>query len=533
MTTLIPGQQVDKELLQQADLDTTVGAAKIDAKVTLEADIESAVEPVDASMRERTENSETVTGTIAKESATSEALSEEAFTTESPQETAQKESFAPDISAPVITLQVHPWRSSLYEELHNRPSPIIHGTCQVTHFTVMQGEAKQAVYEHVVDLCKRFSMPAPAEDSSCLYMDFGGFELRWERHLEFSNFTFICPNVEPFSSDALSFIPKDWLAKIPGNVVVALHLALIEHEPSIEELHQWFEGQRWNGSKVAYERGAAWTAFKIHSDGFGRMVTHGNQLNPYQKGRLVQRLIEIETYRLMSLLGLPVARELNPSISQIEEELAVLNQRIADIQSQDNERALLTELSQLAARIEQHRSDTNFRFSATNAYYDLVGDRLHQLHESHLDGVQSLQEFLDRRLSPGIKTCQSVRDRLEDLSRRIHRTTSLLRTRVELSIEAQNQTLLTSMNRRSHLQLRLQQTVEGLSVVAIGYYTLALMGFGFDAIKSFGIPIDKNVATGIAMPIVLGLIYIGMHRIRKRLIKKSKISGDPLKDLVE
>jgi uncharacterized membrane-anchored protein len=483
MTTLIPGQQSTSELLQTKASETN----------TQGGSIESAQE------------------SVVKESS------------------AINESSAPDISAPVITLQVHPWRSALYEELHNRPSPIIEGACQITHFTVMFGDAKQAVNDHVVDLCKRFSMPAPAADSSCLYMDFGGFELRWERHLEFANFTFICPKVEPFSADALSFIPKDWLATIPGNVVVALHMALIEHEPSDEELHRWFEGQRWNGAKVAFERGAAWTAFKLHSDGFGRMVAHGNELTPYQKGRLVQRLIEIETYRLMSLLGLPIARELNPEITQIEEDLAVLNQRIADIQSEDDERSLLSELSQLAANIEQHRSDTNFRFSATNAYYDLVGDRLHQLHESHMDGVQSLQEFLDRRLSPGIKTCQSVRDRLEDLSRRIHRTTSLLRTRVELSIEAQNQNLLTSMNRRSHLQLRLQQTVEGLSVVAIGYYALSLMGYGFDALKAFGVPINKDIATGIAMPIVLFSIYFGMHSIRAKLTKQSQKAGSAKK----
>ena len=134
-------------------------------------------------------------------------------------------------------------------------------------------------------------------------------------------------------ADALLFVPKDWLATIPGNVVVALHMALIGHEPSDEELHQWFEGQLWNGAKFAFERGASWTAFKLHSDGFGRMVAHGNDLNPYQKGRLVQRLIEIETYRLMSLLGLPVARQLNPDITQIEEVLPVLNQRIATIKN--------------------------------------------------------------------------------------------------------------------------------------------------------------------------------------------------------
>jgi uncharacterized membrane-anchored protein len=142
-----------------------------------------------------------------------------------------------------------------------------------------------------------------------------------------------------------------------------------------------------------------------------------------------------------------------------------------------------------------------------------------------MGGVQSLQEFLERRLSPGIKTCQSVRDRLEDLSRRIHRTTSLLRTRVEVSIEAQNQSLLTSMNRRSHLQLRLQQTVEGLSVVAIGYYALSLMGYGFNAMIALGVPVQKDIATGIAMPIVLISIYFGMHSIRAKLTKQSQKAG--------
>ena len=438
---------------------------------------------------------------------------------------------APDISMSAVTLQVHPWRSSLYEELHNRPSPIIEGICQVAHFTVMFGDDKQAVYEHVVDLCKRFSVPAPSSDSSCLYLDFGGFELRWERHLEFANFTFICPSADPFSNDSLSFIPKDWLASLPGEVVVALQMAMLDREPYEEELQRWFEGQRWNGAKVAAGKAAAWTAFKLHSDGFGRMLVQGQDLNSYQKGRLIQHLIEIETYRLMALMGLPVARALNPAISQIERELAVLNQRIAEIKNEDDERLLLNALSELAAQIEQHRSDTNFRFAATNAYYDLVWDRLKQLQECEIEGVQTLQEFLDRRLSPGIKTCQSMRDRLEDLSRRIHRTTSLLRTRVELSIEAQNQTLLMSMNRRSHLQLRLQQTVEGLSVVVIGYYILSLLGIGLAALDTAlvsGLPVNADLVKGAAMPLVLGGVYWGMHRIRRRLTKQSKHAGDPL-----
>ena len=144
-----------------------------------------------------------------------------------------------------------------------------------------------------------------------------------------------------------------------------------------------------------------------------------------------------------------------------------------------------------------------------------------------MDGVQSLQEFLERRLTPGIKTCNSVRDRLEDLSRRIHRTTSLLRTRVDLSIQEQNQHLLSSMNRRSQLQLRLQQTVEGLSVVAIGYYLLSLLEIAFNGVKAVGVPIDVSLAKGIAMPVVLLLVLLGVRSVRTHITRRNRTADTP------
>ena len=424
---------------------------------------------------------------------------------------------SPDIAAPTVSLKVHPWRSSLYEELHNRPSPIIEQNCQVAHFTVLLEDNRDALHAHVVDLCRRFSVPVPGPESSCLYQDFGGFELRWERHLEFANFTFICHKVEPFAQDALSFIPKDWLAAMPGELLVAVNLAVVDEVPSEQQLHYWFEGQRVSGAYVADGLAQVWTAFRLHSDGFGRMVAHRGQLTAYQSGRLLQRLFELETYRLMSLVALPIARRMGHELSPIEAQLAELNQQISDIDAHRDERELLQELSLLAAKVEQHRSDTNFRFAAALAYHDLVLDRLTQLKELPIDGMQGLREFLERRLTPGIKTCTSVRDRLEDLSRRINRTTSLLRTRVDLSIQQQNQHLLSSMNRRSQLQLRLQQTVEGLSVVAIGYYMLSLLGIGYDGLKAYGLDVNTTLLKGLSLPVVLALVYWGVRSVRRHI----------------
>ncbi len=433
---------------------------------------------------------------------------------------------APDIHTPALTLNVHPMRSALYEELHNRPSPVIQGNCRVAHFTVKLRDNRQQIHTHVVELCRRFSVPAPDPESSCLYQDFGGFELRWERHLEFSNFTFIVPGDEAFADDTLAFIPKDWLAAMPGELVVAVNLALINKEPSEQQLHRWFEGQRLNGAEVNDGAATVWTAFRLHSDGFGRILAVNKGLTPYQSGRLVQRLFELETYRLMSLLALPVARRMGHELGRVETSLASLNQSISELENNADDRELLKSLSQLAADVERFRSDTNFRFAAAVAYHDLVRDRLNQLCEEPISGYQSLREFLERRLTPGIKTCTSVRDQLEDLSRRIHRTTSLLRTRVDLSIQEQNQDLLSSMNRRSELQLRLQQTVEGLSVVAIGYYLLSLIGIGVSGLKAWGLELDPYLVKGVSLPIVLGVVYIGVRSIRHHVTKQD-VEHDP------
>ncbi|MGB1090503.1 MAG: DUF3422 family protein [Oceanobacter sp.] len=427
---------------------------------------------------------------------------------------AARDTSAPNISTPSLSLNVHPMRSMLYEELHNRPSPVIEGNCQVAHFTFKMGDRREQLHDHIVKLCRRFSVPAPGPDSSCLYQDFGGFEMRWERHLEFANFTFIFHDDEPFAPETLGFIPRDWLQEMPGELIVAVHLAVIDEEPTDAQLHKWFEGQRPNGSSVLDGMAQIWTAFRLHSDGFGRILAVNKGLNAYQNGRLVQRLFEMETYRLMALLALPIARKLGPELGRVETRLAELNQQIAELETDQDDRTLLGVLSQLAADVESHRSETNFRFSATVAYHDLVLDRLNQLKEKPMVGAQSFREFLERRLTPGIKTCKSVRDQLEDLSRRVGRATGLLRTRVDLSIQQQNQSLLSSMNRRSRLQLRLQQTVEGLSAVVIGYYILSLIGIAGKGAYSFGLPLNTDMLKGLALPVVLGLVYYGIHRMR-------------------
>lgn len=445
------------------------------------------------------------------------------------------QSETPEVSAAPVQLDVHSWRTELYEELHNRPSPVVDTPCYVSHIAVHTGEeGRQEQYEHLVALCQRFSINPPVESSSCFYQNFGGFEVRWERHLEFCTYTFIRSgrDDEPFQETALKYIPKDWLAKMPGEMVSAAHL-VVDHgsyavEPEI--LQGYFEGQRVVGSQLAEKRASVWSSLRLHSDGFGRYIIYDQGMSAVQCGRLVQRVLELETYRLMALMGLPIARRISPEITLMDKELCRLNQCITDIDGENDDRQLLQELSHLAARTEQYRAESNFRFSATTAYSALVVKRLEQLREAEVQGYQTLREFLDRRLIPALKTCDAVKDRLEDLSRRIHRTSSLLRTRVEVSIEAQNQSLLQSMNKRGRIQLRMQTAVEGLSVVAIGYYMLGLLGYFFEGIEALGLNFNKDVATGVAVPVVLIVVWLVVHKVKGQInqLENSRSGGKDL-----
>jgi uncharacterized membrane-anchored protein len=231
----------------------------------------------------------------------------------------------------------------------------------------------------------------------------------------------------------------------------------------------------------------------------------------------VQRVLEIETYRVMALLALPVARAITPEVSAMEGELARVNEALTRADRETDQHALLDELSNLAARVERMRSDTTYRFAATNAYFDLVRERNRELTEEKIPGLQPIHVFIKRRLSPGIRTCNAVRDRLEGLSRRISQTSSLLRARVELAIQGQNRELLASMNRRSEMQLRLQQAVEGLSVVAITYYVMGLLGYLFEAFAWVGWPWSKKATFVFAVPVIMFLAWRVIHRVKRRV----------------
>ncbi len=419
-------------------------------------------------------------------------------------------------------LEVHPSRAELYEELHSRPSPLVETPCSITHIAVQIDEDERAAeHAHLSALCIRFKADPPSDGASCFYQAFDGLELRWERHTEFSTYTFIRrvlgdPMRQP---GTLTHIPGDWLAEMPGRATTALHLAFSRAEGTLDpaELDRYFEKQPLRGGVVRQGTAYLYSSFRLHSDGFGRIVLQARDLTPLQAGRLVQRVLEVETYRVMALLALPVARKITPEVRTMERELARITQELTQAEEETDQHALLEQLSNLAAHVERHRSDTTYRFAATNAYYKLVHERIQELGEEKIPGLQSVKVFIERRLAPGIRTCNAVRDRLEGLSSRIAHASDLLRTRVELGIQAQNRELLTSMNRRSEVQLRLQQAVEGLSVVAVTYYLMGLLGYLYEGLAWTGLAVNKKIGFAIAVPVVMLLVWSVIHGVKRRV----------------
>lgn len=420
-------------------------------------------------------------------------------------------------------LHFHQEREKLFNELHTRPFPVLETGARLSQLALLHsGHPSTAEYQHLEKLCQRYSVVPPSTSSSCYYQSFGGFELRWERHNEFSTYTFIVNDCtsSPFAHNALALLPAGWLAELPGEVISAQHIDLLPHPElaqSADELRRYFEGHRLISSWIGEQQARLWTAYRIHSDGFSRILVFNNDLNACQSGRLVRALLEVETYRMMLLMAFPLARAIAPQVSDMAKELATINQQINAIQGLEDERRLLQQLSTLAARIEQMISDSNYRFSAARAYYDLVISRLKDLREQEVAGMQTINEFLRRRLTPAYRTSQSISSQLDDLSQRIDRASELLRTRVNLTLEAQNQALLQSMNKRSKQQLQLQQAVEGLSVAAISYYLVGLVKYVAELLEARGIVHDHALLTGLAVPCSIAVVWWGLHRFRKKM----------------
>ncbi len=423
------------------------------------------------------------------------------------------------------TPESHPQRFKLHNEVHAR-APIALKLPVISTFLALtlSTEEKKQEQECIAKLCERYDVDPPKEKATHFIATLGLFQIRWEQHAEFSSYSFYVQNISetPFSALALEYIPVDWLKTLPGKTIVAGHAAIIEEGhpavANVELISGLFYDNAVVGAEVTGGAAKAFTDFKIHPDGFSRFLVLDRSLKSSQAGRLLQRLFEIEVYRVMALLALPIAKKMTPELNRADKRLRTITTEMAQ-SSGTHDGDLLDELTTLAAEVENNISTHHYRFGAASAYYHLVEQRVEDLREKRIQGIQTIGEFMKRRLEPAINTCQSTSGRFSLLSKRINNAGQLLRTRVDITIERQNQALLTSMDSRAKMQLRLQKTVEGVSIVAITSYIVSLIGLITKAVNtSTNIDLNTSLVIGISIPIVLLLVALSVRRVHKKIL---------------
>ena len=382
---------------------------------------------------------------------------------------------------------------------------------------------------HITELLRNQHLPMPDAASTHLRMDLGQYRLRWEMHTEFVTYTFIrqldaalVPGQMP--PTAAQVVPQEWLEALPGQCLANVHVWALPNRSSNADsaddlVKKIMHEDTLVASTVADGYAEVYTDFAIHADGFSRMLLLTGSISPRRLGRLVQQLLEIETYRMAALMGLPAARDASEVLGNAERELAELAGAIRSA-CRDEEPQLLDRLTRLAGQVESQHATSHSRFSASSAYFELVDKRINDIGESRLAGLQTIREFMDRRLSPARSTCQWATRRQDALSQRVSRISNLLRTRVEIEQQQSSQALLGAMNERQGLQLKLQATVEGLSVAAITYYIVGLVLYGARGGNSLGWPLNPEVTAAVSIPVVLLTIWYFMHRLRSKVFEK-------------
>jgi uncharacterized membrane-anchored protein len=425
----------------------------------------------------------------------------------------------------MVKIKDHPKRHVLVNELHARPFPRLMAPAHAVYLAIKPaGEVskrdREAERAHLVALLDLYGATHPAPGATHYAEDLGPFRLKWEQHTEFVTYTVFFDGLDarPFDPAIMDMFPSDWLANLPGERISSalIRVEVMEAVESISgKFSQWFEAESMASSEILDNSAIVAGDFRMDTAGHMRFAVFvQNGTGPQRIGRIVQRLCEVETYKTMAMLGLIEARSLSAPLGRTEQALENLTEAMAAKTANANDQ--LDALLEIASELESLLAQSSFRFSATKAYGALVAQRVEVMREERFQGRQTFSEFMSRRFDPAMRTVEATEARLKSMAERSARAGDLLRTRVDVERSAQNQTLLESMDQRAATQLRLQETVEGLSVVAISYYAVNLASYLFYPMAG-EIGLEKPVLTAILTPAVILLVFLMVRRIRNKM----------------
>ncbi|MGV8936385.1 MAG: DUF3422 family protein [Allorhizobium sp.] len=408
---------------------------------------------------------------------------------------------------------VSPERAAALGEIHARPYVLVKSSRVIFQLAFMMDGGSSVHHAALVEMSRARGVAPPERNARHHAMAWGQGTLRWERHTEFSTWFWDGPMPEKFGGEVAVHPFGDGFSA-PGLLMSGIRLEIRPEGTDTAEAIAQFDPASLCYSEVKGGQAAVLTDFRQDGDGLTQILVVERQLTEAGRGALVQRVLDIETYRTLAMLGLPLAQVLSPEIRRIEDGLTGITQRMK-VDAREGSDAMLGEMTRLAADLEANAALSLYRFGASRAYDGIVEERIATLDETAVPGFETLGSFLERRLAPAMRTCQSLEERQANLSRKLSRATGLIRSWIDVELERQNSDLLATMNKRAEMQLRLQQTVEGLSVAAISYYIVGLVGYLAKALSHDLLPVDPGVITGASVPFaVLGVWWV-VRRIRR------------------
>jgi uncharacterized membrane-anchored protein len=404
-------------------------------------------------------------------------------------------------------------RSEALGEIHARPNLPVGPERVIFQLAFLTQGGSPVDHAVLTQISLQRGLPAPARDAQHVIMDWGPGRLRWERHTEFSTYLWDCPAPKDFGAP-INNHPFGDQFNAPGSLVSGVRIELRREAEELETYLDQFDKVSVTVSDLPATKATVVTDLRQDGDGLTRILVIDRGMTDRVRGALCQRLIDIETYRTLATLGLSLARSLSPDIRRMEDRLTAITQDMK-LEARENADDLLAQVTALAAELEASAALSLYRFGASRAYYAIVRERIAALGETPAPGHETLGSFLEKRLGPAMRTCQSMEERQANLSRKLSRATTLIRSWIDVELERQNSALLQSMNRRVKLQLRLQQTVEGLSVAAISYYVVGLFSYLAKSLEHEWPSISASLLTGLFVPVALVSIWLIVRSIRR------------------
>lgn len=403
---------------------------------------------------------------------------------------------------------MHPQRKTLHNELHARPSLYFDEPANVYHLAFLTHEVPCDT------LLSSFCRDPIDPDTVQGITQLEGHALKWERHAEFLTLTVVVTSSDP--EPGWNPPPKalmDRVAPYLQHMINAVQI-VVRADTSFNGDLSSFGFKDPCGSCIGGGDAVVWSDFRLSEDGTNRFLFVNKRLNAYRQGRMIRRLLEIETYRMMASLSLTTAKNLSTQLNTFDRTLVNLSERNAGAETGDA-KALLADIANLSAQVVSSTAKTRHRFSATQAYAQLVFERLSELRESHVGDCQRLGIFIERRFKPTVRYCAVTEQRLDQLAKSVANLGDLLQARVQVEMEEQNAEILKSLSNRADTQIKIQRAVEGLSIIAITYYLLSLLKLLYSGAHTLGLEMSPKEAMLTMSPLAISILLLILIRIKR------------------